>query len=199
MAAITTYTTLAAAINTWDERSHDADELIGLAEGEFRLYLGPNYAKQTSSTLSFTSGSATLPTGFVRAIGLTHATYGALKQRDMAVVRERRVWDVSGIPDIWAILATTVETAPTFTGDATFDYEGTLTGLSSGNASNWLLATAPQAYLSMCMSYAKAKFEDYQTAALLKANALRTVDDLVIQATVGQHGRAGVNIPGPTP
>lgn len=199
MAAITNYTTLAAAIDTWDDRTHDSDELIGLAESEFRLHLGPNYAKETSATLSFTSGSATLPTGYVRAISLVHATYGELTQKSLAAVKQMRVWDSSGIPAIYAVTGSTVETAPAYTGDLTFDYEGTLTGLSADNETNWLITNAHQAYLSMCMSFAKAKFEDYQNAALLKANALQTVDDLVMQSTVGRQGNASVRIPGCTP
>lgn len=199
MAAITSYTTLAAAIDSWDERTHDSAELIGLAESEFRLHLGPNYAKETSGTLSFTSGSATLPTGYVRALALVHATYGELDQKSIAAVREMRVWNTSGIPEIYAVTGSTVETAPSYTGDLTFSYEGTLTGLSGGNETNWLITNAPQAYLSMCMSFAKAKFEDYQSAATLKANALQTLDDLVTQSTVGRQGNASVRIPGCTP
>lgn len=199
MAAITNYTTLIAAIDDWDDRTHDTAELIGLAEAEFRLYFGPNFAKETSTTLVFTAGSATLPTGYVRALSLVHTTYGGLTQQSIGAVRERRVWDTSGIPDIYAVTGSTVETAPTYTGNLTFDYEGTLTGLTAGNETNWLITNAPQAYLSMCLSMAKAKFEDYQGVVLYKAQALKTLDDLGIQSMVAQHGRGGVKIAGCTP
>lgn len=196
---ITNYSSLSAAINSWDERTHDADELIGLAEGEFRLYLGPNFAKEASTTLTFTSGSAALPTGYVRAIDLVHSVHGGLTMSTIAAVRDRRIYDASGIPDIYAVTGSTVEVAPSYTGDLTFDYEGTLTGLSGSNTTNWLITNAPQAYLAMCMSFAKAKYEDYQTAALLKADAFRALDDLGIQSAVGAHGKAAVRIPGMTP
>jgi len=199
MSQVTDYTTLAAAIDTWDERTHDSDELIGLAEAEFRLYLGPNFAKETSTTLTFASGSAALPTGYVRALALTHSVYGTLGQRSIGAVRSRRIADASGIPDIFAITGSTVETAPSYTGDLTLDYEGTLAGLTSSNATNWLIANAPQAYLSMCLSMAKAKFEDYQGAALLRSQAISTLNDLGIQSMVGQLSRASVTIPGATP
>lgn len=199
MGQIVDYTTLSAAIAAWDERSVDADELIGLAEAEFRLYFGPNYAKETSAVLTFVSGSATLPGGFIRALSLVHATYGALTEKTIGVVRERRVFDQSGIPDIFAITGTTIEIGPAYNGDATVDFEGTLTGLTATNAANWLITNAPQAYLSMCLSMAKAKYEDFGNAALLKQNALATLDALGVQSVVGQIGRAAVNIPGMTP
>lgn len=198
--AITNYATLVTAMADWSERSdYDEDEIIGLAEGEFRIYFGPTFAKETSTTLSFTSGSATLPTGLVRVLSLVHATYGALTEQTAGAVREQRVWDTSGIPSIYAIQGTTVITAASYTGNLTLDYESTLTGLSSGNATNWLITYAPQAYLSMCLSFIKARGEDYDGAAVLKAASLKTLDDLGIQATVAQQGRASVRIPGMTP
>lgn len=200
MAAITDYTTLAAAIDSWDERDdHDVDEIIGLAEAQFRRHLGPHFAKDARESLAFTSGSATLPTGYVRSLALTHSTYGGLDQSTIAQVRQRRVWDASGIPDIYAITGSTVEVAPEFTGNLTFDYEGTLTGLSGANTTNWLITNAPDVYLAMCLSYAKAFNEDYQAAATLRADALQGLDDLVEQSTVGAYGRATVALPGVTP
>jgi len=199
MAAITDYATLSAAIQSWDERSHDADELIGLAEAEFRLHFGPHYARETSGTVSFTSGTATLPTGYIRSLALSHATYGELDQKPLSAIRERRVWDASGVPDIYAITASSIEVAPSYTGDLTFDYEAKLTGLSGSNTTNWLITNAPQAYLAMCMSMAKAKYEDFEKAALYKSQAIDTLDTLGIQSIVAQYGRAGMVIRGSTP
>lgn len=200
MAAITDYTTLVAAMQDWAERAdQDEDEIIGLAEAEFRIHLGPHFSKGTSTTLTFTSGAATLPTGLVRVISLVHATYGTLTQKTTGEVRDRRVWDASGIPGIYAIEGASILTAPVYTGDLTFDYEGTLSGLTSGNTTNWLITYAPQAYLSMCLSFIKARAEDYEAAALLRASSLRTLNDLGIQSMVMQQGRASVTIPGATP
>lgn len=199
MAAITDYTTLVAAIADWSERSdYDADEIIGLSEADIRLYLGPHFSKETSTTLTFTSGSATLPTGLVRVISLVHSTYGVLTERSAGGVREQRVWDTSGIPSIYAVQGETIITAATYTGDLTLDYEGTLTGLTS-NSTNWLITYAPQVYLAMCKSYVMARGEDYAQAGALKALAFKTLDDLVMQSTVIQQGRASVTIPGTTP
>jgi len=201
MAAITNYATLTSAISDWDERTYTSDQtdqFIALAEAEFRLYFGPNFAKETSATVSFTSGSGALPTGFVRPLSLIHATYGELTQKPIGAVRATRVWDTSGIPNQYAITGATIEVAPIYTGDLTLDYEGTLTGLSGSNTTNWLIANAPQAYLAMCLHFAKARAED-DSAPSYKASALKTLDDLGIQSMVAQIGRGAVRIHGATP
>jgi hypothetical protein len=199
--AITTYATLTTALSDWGERTYTSaqtDEAIGLAEAEFRLYFGPHFAKDTTTTLAFTTGSATLPTGLVRVISMVHATYGDLTEASAGAVREQRVWDTSGIPSIYAVQGTTIITAASYTGNLTLDYEGTLTGLSSGNTTNWLITYAPQAYLSMCLHFLKAREED-PNALAYKLSALKTLDDLATQALVTQLGRASVTIPGTTP
>jgi len=201
MAAITDYTTLVAAVQDWAERSDfDADEIIGLAEADFRIEFGPNFALETAgTTLTFASGAAALPAGFLRPIALTHSTYGPLTEATLGRVRERRVWDSSGIPNIYAVTGASVLVAPSYDGDLTLEYEGSLIGLSGGNTTNWLVTNAPQAYLSMCKSYAMARAEDYAQAATLRALALGTLNSLGIQSMVAQLSRASVRIPGATP
>jgi len=199
--AITDYASLVTALSDWDERDHatDADELIGLAEAEFRLYFGPSYVKETTATLTFVSGVAALPAGYVRAISLVHSSGGALAQKSWEALATLNPYDVSGIPSVYAISGTSIKTAPIFDGTADLTYEGALTGLSGANTTNWLVTYAPQAYLSMCLSMAKAKYEDYQGAALLKSQSLSTLTDLGIQATVARYGHSGMTIRGATP
>jgi hypothetical protein len=199
MAQITDYDTLSAAINSWDERTHDVDELIGLAEGEFRLYFGPNYTKETTGTLTFTAGVAAIPAGYIRPVAMSHATGGPLTQVSWDALNTYNPMGLSGIPTLYALSGSQIKTAPLHDGDLTFTYEGTLAGLSGSNATNWLITNAPQAYLSMCMSFAKAKFEDYPNAALLKSAAFQTLGDLGIQSTVAQYGKASMTIRGATP
>jgi len=198
MAAVTDYASLSAAIEEWDERSHDTDQIIALAEAEFRLHLDPHFSREASTSLTFTDGSATLPTGFVRPLTLTHETYGPLEEASIGYVRKRRVWLTTGIPDCFAVTGSTVEVAASYTGLLTFDFESTLTALSSDNTTNWLITSAPQAYLAMCMFFAKAKFEDAM-AASYRGQALSTLDDLVQQSTVAQYGRASTKLRGATP
>lgn len=197
MAQITNYTTLAAAIDDWEERDLDADELIGLAEAEFRVHLGPHYARETSATVTFTGGSASLPTGFVRPLAMTHSTYGEIDLVTLAQVRKRRL-NATGIPSVYAVTGSTLEVGPSYTGNLTFDYEAKLTGLDGSNATNWLITNAPHVYLDMCRFYAKSKFED-PNAVAFRAAALANLDLLVEQSTIAKYGQAGAVLRGCTP
>lgn len=202
MAAVTSYSTLSTRINDETERSYTQGQLDGFiadAEAEFRLYLGPNFSKETSTTLAFTSGSATLPTGLVRMLSLAHTTYGPLKESPIERIRRLRIDGNTTVPAEYCITGTTILTDATYTGNLTLDYEGTLTGLSSGNTTNWLVTYAPTAYVHMCIAYAKLFEEDYEGAAVRQAQAKRILDDLGIQTMVMQRGRAAVTIPGTTP
>lgn len=198
MAAITNYTTLTAALPDWAERSDfDADEMIGLAEAEFRLHFTPNFAKNDTATLTFASGSVALPAGLIRVLNLSHTTYGPLTEASIGAVRERRLHG-AGIPSIYAVTGSTIEVAPSYDGDLTLDFEGTLVGLSGSNLTNWLITNAPMTYLAMCLHFIKAKFED-PSAPSYKQSALGTLDALGIQSMVATQGRASVRIPGATP
>lgn len=199
MAAITNYTTLAAALPDWAERSDfDVDEMIGLAEAEFRLHFTPNFAKNDTATLAIVSGSVALPAGLIRVLDLSHATYGALTEASIGAVRERRLNNNTGIPSIYAVTGSTIEIGPSYDGDLTIDFEGTLVGLSGSNLTNWLIINAPMAYLAMCLHFIKAKFED-PSAPSYKQSALGTLEALGIQSMVATQGRASVRIPGSTP
>lgn len=200
-AAITNYATLTSGINDATEGGYAAgetDRFIGLAEADFRLYFGPNFAKETSATLAFVAGVATLPSGLVRPLSLRHSTYGELTERAMGEVRNRRTLALSTIPTMFAISGASVEVDSSYTGNLTFDYEGTLAGLTTLNTTNWLITYAPQVYLAMCVYYAKAFDEDPNAPSFLGA-AMQRLNDLGIQSMVAQVARASVRIHGSTP
>jgi len=202
MAELTDYASLTSAISDWDVRSWTAaetDQFIRLAEAEFRLYFGPNFAMESSTALTFADGVASLPSGFLRAIDLSHATYGPMQQVSWAALARLNPLGQAGVPTHFAVGGSSIKTADLFDGDATLTYEGTLTGLSSANTTNWLITNAPQAYLSMCLSMAKAKMEVFDAAALYRQQALQTLADLGIQSMVAQSSRGTVTLPGATP
>ncbi len=201
MAAIVDYASLSSEIGAHMKRTYTAaetDGFIGNAEAEFRLYLGPNYAQQTSTTLTFTAGSAALPSGFIRPIAVTHATYGDLDETDISTIRLARVAG-NAIPSKFCVTGATVEIDTSGSDTATMDYEAILTGLSGSNTTNWLILKAPQAYLKMCLSYANARLKALDQAQLLMAAALQNLSDLGIQSMVATAGRSAARIPGPTP
>jgi hypothetical protein len=200
--SLTSYSGLSTAIGTWGTRTYSQDQLdefILLAEASMNRRLGPHYTRETSATVTFTAGAASIPTGFVRAISLVHTTYGALDQATIATVRERRVWDTAGIPYIYAVTGTTIELAAVYTGDLTLDYEARFTGLSGSNTSNWLLALAPDAYLFYCRAAQAAYEEEFQQAGIFEAKGAAVIDEVVLEAMVGKLGNATVHLPGYTP
>ena len=201
MAAVADYTTLTAAINDLTEggyASGDTDRFIGLAEADLRLYFGPHYARETASAvLAFTSGSASIPSGFIRVVSLLHTTYGPLTATSIGTVRESRI-SGPAIPKRFAVTGSTIELDAAYTGNLTIDYEASLAGLTSSNATNWLILNAPQAYLQLCVHYAKA-FDEDPSAPVYKAEAMRTLSDLGVQSSVAKAGQAAAHIPGCTP
>jgi hypothetical protein len=200
MAAITTYATLQTSLADWAERSdYDFDEILGLAEAEFRIYLGPHFSKESTATLAVVSGIATLPTGLVRLLSLVHDTYGEMMEASTGAIREQLSWDSSGIPRKYAIQGTSIITAAAYTGNLTIDAEGSLLGLTSVNTTNWLITYAPQAYLAMCKSFVYAWMEDLSNASTWRSAALGTLADLGIQSVVMQYGRASLRVRGATP
>jgi hypothetical protein len=74
-----------------------------------------------------------------------------------------------------------------------------LTGLSSGNTTNWLLALAPDYYLFGCQAAAAAKWKAYQEAAMLNAMADDILNDLVSQGNVAEYGNAEMTLDMVTP
>jgi hypothetical protein len=202
MAAIVDYATLTTEIAAHMKRTYtsgDTDGFIRNAEGEFRLHLGPNFAKDTANTaLAFVTGSAAMPAGFIRPLSLLHTTYGTLTETTIGDVRQRRI-SAGTVPGVYAVTGATIELDTTYTGNLTLDYEGTLTGLSGSNTTNWLVLNAPQSYLKMCLSYANARLKSLDQAQLMRSAALQDLNDLGIQSTIAQLSRASVRIPGSTP
>lgn len=200
--SLANYSGLSTAIATWGTRSYSQDQIddfILLAESVMNRRLGAHYTRETSTTLSLTSGSVALPTGFVRALSLVHTTYGPLDEASIAAVRERRVWDTAGIPSIFAVTGTTLETASVYTGNLTLDYEAKMTALSSGNTTNWLLTAAPDAYLFYCRAAQAAFEEEFEQAAIFEAKGAAAVEELTQQSTVAKISKAVVHLPGVTP
>jgi hypothetical protein len=203
MAAIVDYATLTTEIGAHMKRTYsasDTDGFIGNAEGEFRLYLPPNYTLEIgAASVTFTNGIGALPAGFVRPISLTIAGVGPVSFVALGTVRNANLFGGTGNPQLAAISGSSIITTPTYTGSVALDYEGALPGLSGLNTTNWLVLNAPQTYLKMCLSYANARLKSLDQANAFRSAALQDLQDLGIQSLVAQQGRGTVTIPGPTP
>lgn len=204
--AIDNYTTLKAAVISWMEGSAavsgEADNFIQLAEVAFNRRLGGEYRRITTATITTDSdGEATLPTGFVLMRELRRDISGSnpLTPTSWAALTAMDPYNVGGDPDWYAIRGTILRVRPVVEDDFIATYERTLVGLSGSNASNWLLETAPDAYLFMCMAQGHLFNENWDVGGALEAKALGLLSEVVGQGVVAQFGNAEIVLSGPTP
>lgn len=200
--AVTDYASIRTEINSHADRSYtqaQIDTFIGLFEADAQLELGPNYQRETSTTVAVASGSGSLPTGFVRPISLSHATYGVLDLKTRDALIAYNPTGASGVPTQWAIEGTSLYVAYALDADYTLHYEGRFAPLTSLNTTNWLIVAAPQAYFWGVLAQVRAYQKDFQNAAVLGAKAMDVVRKVVAQSMGGQFARASLNIRGATP
>ena len=195
------YTTLSASLSDWEERSYsstETDEFIALSEAAANRRLRQDFRRRTSTTITTDSaGEATLPAGFVGMTSLVRDVLGStpLKQVSWDALIERNPYEVSEDASVYAINGTALKVAPVTADTFICKFSSVLTGLSGSNASNWLLALAPDYYLFMGQAMAAAKAKDYGTANGLKGEALAILDDLVTQGNVAEYGNAEMTLP----
>jgi hypothetical protein len=195
--AVTSYSTLTSAIGEWATRTYTSsqtDEFIALAEAEFNLILG-GYRRETSVSITTTSGVGSLPADFLDMVSLTHATYGLMLPIAWSEIALRNPTYTGGTPTHYAISGSSLKLDYSFDGSFTATYAQKLTGLSADNTTNWLLALAPQAYLFMCIAMQRAFEEEFATSQGFEAKARAIIDEVVLQATVAQYGNARMALP----
>lgn len=203
--AVDTYSNLIAAIETWSERDYSdsqLDEFIALAESAFNRKLGANYRRKAEATITTDSnGEGTIPSGVIRIESLTRDLSGSvpLAQVSWAALIALNPYEEADEAYWFAIQGTTLRVAPIVEDDFLAVYWAKLTGLSSSNATNWLLDLAPDAYLAMCRSLQAAFEEDEQRAALYEAKAYTILDEVISQANVAEYGSADLVLPGCVP
>jgi hypothetical protein len=192
--AVTTYATLTTAISSWSERAYTSgqtDEFIALAEAAFNRRLGSNYRRKVTATITTdSSGEATIPSGVIRIESLTQDLLGSVPLTQIAwnSLIALNPYAEADSAAYFAIKGTTLKVAPVTEDDFVAVYWAKLTGLSSGNTTNWLLDLAPDAYLAMCQSVQRAYEEDFQVATLYEAKANAILDELVSQGNVAEYG-----------
>jgi hypothetical protein len=201
--AISDYASIRTEVNLHAARAYSVgqvDTFIGLFEADATIWLGPNYARETSTTVVVASGSGSLPSGFIRPISLSHATYGVLDMKSRDALIAYNPTSASGIPTQWAIEGSGVYVAYALDANYTLHYEGAFSTLVAGAATtNWLIEKAPQTYFWGVMAQSKAFEEDYEAAGIFSNKAKAAIDALVQQSMVAQFSRASLKMRGPTP
>lgn len=205
MAAVTSYSTLTASLATWADRTYSADqtdEFIGLAESKFNRKVGSNYRRKSTAVIAIDSaGLGTLPTGSVAIISIVRDLLGSLplKQVSWDALIQRNPYQYGNDAEVYAVRGTAIQTEPRVADNFNVVYWATLTGLTSVNATNWLMDLAPDIYLSMCMSVQRGYEEEWNAAAIFEGQAMDGLTDLLGQATIAEYGDAEVTLPMATP
>lgn len=203
--SLSTYSGLSTAIGTWSTRTYSStqtDEFILLAEALFNRKLKQDFRRRGTATINTdASGEGTLPTGFVGMTSLVRDVLGSvpLKQVSWDALIARNPYEDADDAGVYAIHGTTLKTAPVTDDNFTCVFSSTLTGLSSGNTSNWLLALAPDAYLFACKAMQRAFEEEWTVAEGFENKALAILDDLVSQGNVAEYGNAEMTLDMVTP
>jgi hypothetical protein len=206
MAELDTYTALSTAIGTWEERtftSTETDQFIRLVEAKADRRLASDYRRRSTSTINTdSSGVGTIPTGFVGLTSITRSVLGStpLKQVSHAAYIARNPYQIADDAQVFTLLsATQFAVAPVTDDDFVLRFSKVVTPLTSSNATNWLLALAPDFYLFGCQAAAAAKYKDYSEAAMLNAMADDILDQLVSQGNVAEYGNAEMTLDMVTP
>jgi hypothetical protein len=201
-----TYAELSTATGDWEERTYtsaETDEFILFAESLANRRLAQDYRRRDAATVNTdSSGVGTIPTGFVGLTSITRDVLGSvpLKQVSYAAFIERNPYEISDDAQVFTLLnATEFQVAPVTDDDFLVKFSKLVPALTSSNTTNWLLTLAPDFYLFACRAAAKAKAEDWPSAALLESKALTILDEIVSQGNVAEYGSAEMTMAMVTP
>ncbi len=201
-----TYAELSTSIGDWEERTYttaNSDEFIALAEALANRKLAQDYRRRDAATVNTnSSGVGTIPTGFVGLTSITRNVLGSvpLKQVSHAAFIERNPYQDSDDAQVFALLnATQFQVNPVTDDDFLVKFSELVPALTSSNTTNWLLTLAPDFYVFACKAAAKAKQEDWTSAAMLEAKAVSILDEIVSQGNVAEFGSAEMTMPFVTP
>ena len=152
--AISTYAELQTAIANWLVRQDLTDripEFIALAEAKMNRDIN-HWRGEKRATATLDARFSAVPTDFLAPVrfqvGTSEEPLEPISSQDMHE-RRARADDTAGTPETYALVGGEFEFFPTpdesYTG--TLYYRATIPALSDSNASNWVLANAPDAYL----------------------------------------------------
>ncbi len=204
--SLSTYSALQTSVANWLGRVSDADivsvapDLIALFEATANRKLRVRQ-QETSTTLTTTSGSATLPTDYLawRSVTWEGNTSVQLLYQDPVTLRTHFTSSDQDTPKWFTIEGSTFTAKPVDDTTAiTFRYYQKIPVLSDSNTSNWLLAAHPDIYLFGALVEGNAFCKDAQAAVLW----LQRRDEIFAEIiALSNNSKAGgqVRPDGPTP
>lgn len=164
--AITTYALLQSQVASLlhrDDLTTQIQESIALCESEMQTKC-KLVEFESTATVTITSGSGTLPTGFV---GMRSIYWEGDEDYPLVYVTPAQydAYRSLGTSDPWVytISGSTIRTAPMNSGSAVMTYSARFTALSDSNTSNSLLTDFPDAYLYGTLKHVCVFTQDSQS------------------------------------
>ena len=204
--ALANYTDLVTNVGIWLARSGDsnitayAPDFVALFEAEFNQDPDSRYRQmETTTSLTPSSGVATLPTDFleVRAVKWTGTPARDLEYVTPSYMTARWPDAPSDNPQAYTIVGGNLNVMPLSNTALTFDYWQKLPSLQTGTT-NWLMTAYPNIYLAGTMVEAYAFIQDAEKAVAWKERMSNGLGKLT-KSAFNAHGRMAQRVMGPTP
>jgi hypothetical protein len=200
--AITTYAQLQAAVASWLDRSDLTTEIVDFitlfeAVANRRLRVRQ---METSTTLTPSSGSASLPSDYLqwRRVTWTGSVRQELEYVHPSYLQALYPDTPSDTPTVFTIEGSTLKVRPTSTTGLEFDYYQKIPALADDATTNWLLTAHPDLYLFGSLVEAQMFTVDPEQAAIWKARRDEVFDEISNLGRKSQGGGA-IRVMGPTP
>lgn len=199
---ISTYAELQTAITDFLDRDDLASVVptfISLAEADMSRRVR-HWQMETRTTLSISGQFTAIPADWVETIRLYVTTGGTapielVSRAEMMEFREARE-DTAGRPEFYTMSAGQFEVAPTPDGTYAADllYISKIPALSVSNTSNWLLSTAPDAYLYGALVHSAPYLQDDARTAVWASLYQSAVDSLNTASSEAKYSGSGLRM-----
>jgi len=199
---ISTYATLQTAVETWLARTDltaTIPDLITLFEACANRRLRVRQM-ETSTTLTPSSGSATLPTDYLmwRSVTWTGSTRVSLEYVHPTYLQAAYPTTPSDTPRHFIIEGTTLKVRPVDDTGLEFYYFQKVPALSDAATTNWLLTAHPDLYLFGTLAEAQALAGFFDIAGVWKTRRDELFEE-IIRLSNKSHGPAAIKVMGATP
>lgn len=164
--SITTYAELQTAIGNWLDRtdlSSRITEFIALFEAQINRRLRVR-KQQTTTTLTVTSGVATLPTDYLewKRLTWTGSPNRQLEYVSPEFLANINQSSVTGPPSYFTIEGESIKVGPLDNTSLSMMYEQKLPALTDSATTNWMLTAHPDGYLFGSLTMSATFTEDAQ-------------------------------------
>ncbi len=201
--SIGTYTQLQDAVSNWLARTDLANarilEFIALFEAVANRRLRVRQ-QETSTTLTPSSGSVTLPTDYLQ---WRRVTWAGTSRVELAYVEPSYLQAAyptspSDTPRIFTIEGTTLKIRPVDATSLEFLYYAKVAALSDSATTNWLLTAHPDLYLFGSLTEAQSFAENREDALLWKARRDELFEEIITLSNK-TRGAGAIRVMGVTP